>query len=196
MADFDPFSRLVQSQQPIRRKVFISHPHIHQAETDWFVHSFGDVFIAKAVGTFRDDNRIDSSNPEYTMSVIRADYIGDSTVTIVLVGCCTHSRRYVDWEIKGSLMQGKDRLPNGLIAIQMPSSGAAAYLPERFAANWKRDDANCYARYYRYPISKDELRSWIEDAFAARTSRAQLIENRHDTMWGYDHKCEIHGIVH
>lgn len=195
MPDLDPFSRL--SQQLIRRKVFISHSHIHQAETDWFVHSFGDVFITKAVGTFRDDNRIDSTNPDYTMSVIRSEYIGDSTVTIVLLGCCTHSRRYVDWEIKGSLMQGKDRLPNGLIGILMPSAGAAgAHLPERFAANWARDQANCYARYYNYPSSKELLRTWIEDAFAARSSRAHLIKNSNATMWSHNRTCNIHGVIH
>lgn len=69
-----------------------------------------------------DQNFIHSPNPVYVMQCIRRDYIGDSTVTIVLVVGCTHSRRYVDWEIKASLQQAADGSPNGLIGIQMPSS--------------------------------------------------------------------------
>jgi hypothetical protein len=34
------------------------------------------------------------------MSEIRRKYLGNASVTIVLIGSCTHSRRYVDWEIK------------------------------------------------------------------------------------------------
>jgi len=34
------------------------------------------------------------------MRRIREEKLQDSTVTIVLVGNCTNSRRYVDWKIK------------------------------------------------------------------------------------------------
>lgn len=48
------------------------------------------------------DFDFDSNNPEYIMRRIREEKLHDSTVTIVLIGNCTHSRRYVDWEIKAS----------------------------------------------------------------------------------------------
>jgi len=185
---------ILASTQPVRRKVFISHYHLHQAETDAFLRNFGSVFIRKTVGAMGDDNLIDSTNPEYVMRRIREEYIGDSTVTIVLVGSCTHSRRYIDWEIKGSLRQGADSLPNGLLAIQCAPSGAD--LPPRLEANWQSSNINCYAKYYRYPHSHEELRQWIEDANNARTTRAHLIRNSHDTMMSYNSKCRMCGVTH
>jgi hypothetical protein len=193
LAIMDAYSQLFSST-PTRRKVFISHYHRHEAETNTFLRDFGDVFIRKSVGALGDDNLINSNDPEYVMRRIRSEYIGDSTVTIVLVGSCTHSRRYVDWEIKGSLRQGVDSLPNGLLAIQCAPGGAN--LPPRFEANWKKDNTNCYAKYYRYPLSKEELRQWIEDAYSARKSRSNFIRNSHDTMMAYNAKCSVCQITH
>jgi hypothetical protein len=188
---------IVGLNQPVRRKVFISHYHRHQAETDAFLRDFGSVFIRKTVGAMGDDNLIDSTNPEYVMRRIRSEYIGDSTVTIVLVGTCTHSRRYVDWEIKGSLRQGADSLPNGLLAIQYPSClTSGADLPPRLEANWANGNNNCYAKYYRYPNTQEELRQWIEDAYSARTTRSHLIRNSNETMMGYNARCHACGITH
>lgn len=185
---------LFDSSSPVRRKVFVSHYHRHQAETDAFLRDFGSVFIRKTVGALGDDNLINSTDPEYVMRRIRSDYIGDSTVTIVLVGSCTHSRRYVDWEIKGSLRQGEDSRPNGLMAIQCAVGGAL--LPPRFESNWISDNSNCYAKYYRYPTSQEELRQWIEDAYQARTTRAHFIRNPHDTMMSNNAKCRVCGVTH
>lgn len=188
---------ILGSNQPVRRKVFISHYHRHQTETDAFLRDFGNVFIRKTVGALGDDNLINSTDPEYVMRRIRSEYIGDSTVTIVLVGTCTHSRRYVDWEIKGSLRQGVDSLPNGLLAIQYPSCATSgADLPPRFEANWASDNRNCYAKYFRYPTSQEELRQWIEDAYLARKNRSHLIRNSHDTMMSYNAKCNTCGVTH
>ncbi len=64
---------------------------------------------------------INSTDTDYVMKCIRENYLSDSTVTIVLIGSCTHSRRYVDWEIKSSLRQGQYTTPNGLIGILLPS---------------------------------------------------------------------------
>lgn len=190
------FSNTLLGGAPIRRKAFISHYHAHQSETDQFLRDFGDVFIRKIVGALGDENYINSNNPDYVMQRIRADYIGDSTVTIVLVGKCTHSRRYVDWEIKGSLRQGADSLPNGLIGIHMPSGQGGFNPPERLAANWIRENPNCYARCYRYPQNLAELRSWIEDAYSARSARARWISNSHETMLWRNLKCGVCGYTH
>jgi hypothetical protein len=53
----------------------------------------------------------------------------------------------------------------------------------------------CYARYWIAPRSAAELTGWIEDAHAARTTRAELIRNS-ATMMAYNRKCEVHGITH
>lgn len=181
-----------------KRKVFISYYHGDQKYVNDFVRDFGDVFIPKTVGVKDGDFDFDSSSPEYIMRKIREQKLEDSTVTIVLIGNCTHSRRYIDWEIKASLQQGQS-LPNGLIAINLPYLGnKGANLPPRFSENLLRDNNGKdigYARYYTYPSSKASLHEWIEDAYTARTDRANLIHNS-QTMMKYNAKCRVHNITH
>ena len=179
------------------RKVFISYYHGDQAAVNKFVNDFSDVCIFKTIGVKDGDFDFDSNNPQYIMRKIRENKLEDSTVTIVLVGSCTHSRRYVDWEVKASLQQGQT-LPNGLIAINLPYMGTTGNLPPRVSDNVIRDynkkDIG-YARYYSYPTSKRQLEEWIEDAFNARTQRSNLIKNSNEMM-KYNAKCKTHGITH
>jgi hypothetical protein len=181
--------------QPVRRKVFVSHSHIHERENADFLRDFGDVFIAKQLGIFGNEDFINSTNTNYVMQCVRSRYIQDSTVTIVLIGSCVHSRRYIDWEIKASLRLGTDYLPNGLLAITLPSTNGRAHLPERLLANWKEGELNCYASYQSYPNSKEQLRGWIEEAFTRRTTHSHLISNSQE-MWRYNRECKIHGQTH
>lgn len=181
----------------VRRKVFISYYHGDQEAVNKFVRDFGDVFIPKTVGVKDGDFDFDSNDPSYIMRRIREEKLGDSTVTIVLIGSCTHSRRYVDWEIKASLQQGKT-LPNGLLAINLPYMGKEGGLPNRLSLNVTRDSQGNdigYARYYVYPSSKAELKRWIENAHAARTTKAELINNPNEMMH-YNSKCKVHGFTH
>ena len=76
-----------------KRKVFISYYHGDQEAVNKFVRDFGDVFIPKTVGVKDGDFDFDSNDPQYIMRKIREQKLEDSTVTIVLVGSCTHSRR-------------------------------------------------------------------------------------------------------
>jgi len=169
-----------------RRKVFISFYGEDRYEVDQFlaVCDQDEVFIHRALGAYDNDDFIDSTNPEYVMSEIRRTYLADSTVTIVLIGRCTHSRRYVDWELKASLRQGDLYVPNGLLGILLPSAARTrpVYLPPRLAENLDADERQCYARIYEYPESTAEVVDWIEDAFEARSARAHLIENTQDMM--------------
>lgn len=99
--------------------------------------------------------------------------------------------------MKASLQQGQD-LPNGLIAINLPYMGNIGALPPRVLDNRERDcngNEVGYARYYAYPTSKEELRSWIEDAHSARIVRANLIHNSKEMM-KYNAKCRLHNITH
>ncbi len=182
-----------------KRKVFISFHQGDRAEVDNFIKKWADVekvFIPKSLGTSNNDDFINSENTDYVMNQIRSRYLGDSTVTIVLLGTCTHSRRYVDWEIKSSLRQGNDELPNGLLGILLPSmTSGSCHLPQRFKENWNTDSNKSYARYYRAPSSAEQLGGWIEDAFQARTSRTNLIKNSQEMM-KYNAKCEVHSVTH
>jgi len=78
------------------------------------------------------------------MRRIREEKLQDSTVTIVLVGNCTNSRRYVDWKIKAWLQQGQS-IPNGLIAINLSYMRSKGNVPQRLFVlsilwGWKIDN--------------------------------------------------------
>ncbi len=181
----------------IKRRVFISHFRGDRTEVDNFINYFANqlgIFTPYVLGANDNDEFIDSTDTDYVMSKIREKYLKDSTVTIVLMGSCTHSRRYVDWEIKSSLRQG-DYTPNGLLGIVLPSQNNSAHLPPRFLKNWNQEHNNCYARYISYPNSGNELGEWIDDAYSARTSRSNLIENPQEMM-KYNSSCKIHNVTH
>jgi hypothetical protein len=198
---------------PVKRDVFISSFHANRQEVDTFIYRWATVervFTAKALCTFDNDDFINSNDPEYVMGEIRRKYLLNSSVTIVLVGSCTHSRRYVDWELKSSLRCGMN-VPNGLVAFVLPSAMPPANglygplewhqrawpaVPDRLAANWNYfQPDNSYARYYVMPSSADELRQHIESAVWNRTNRAELIKND-ATMMKYNAKCRACGVTH
>ena len=183
---------------PIRRKVFVSYSHLNRQEAKTFVDTFGGpggIFIPKILGVSDTDDFIDSTNTDYVIQRIRDVHIQDSTVTIVLIGECAHSRRYIDWEIKASLAQGEDKLPNGLIAIQLLSAVNGADLPARLLKNWNPEHVNCFARYWRYPPSGELLRQSIEDAFDAKRTRSKWIQNPQEIM-KYNSVCKVHRFTH
>jgi hypothetical protein len=69
-----------------KRKVFVSYCHLDQALADQFVREWRNVFTARALGVSYSDDIINSTNPEYVMAKIREKYLGDSSVTILLIG--------------------------------------------------------------------------------------------------------------
>lgn len=198
---------------PVKRQVFISSFHADRNEVDAFIYRWATaekVFTANALATYENDDFINSADPEYVMSQIRSKYLMSSSVTILLVGKCTHSRRYVDWEIKSSLRQGSNT-PNGLLAFVLPSAMPTDFgllgpipwaqrawpaIPDRLAANWNYLQPDiCYAQYYVMPTSADELRQHIEAAVKRRTNRAHLIQND-ATMMKYNARCRVCGVTH
>ena len=192
----DYYTRLLAEEAAkaaARRKCFISYYSGDKAAVDRFIADFSNVFIPKAIGVSDGDDFINSTDSDYVMAKIREKYLGDSTVTLCLIGKCTHSRRYVDWEIKTTLRRG-NYIPNGLVGILLPEMDSA-HLPSRFQENWNKDESNGYAIYRSYPKSEDSLRSWIENAYLRRTSHANLIVNTQE-MYKYNKKCAVHGVTH
>lgn len=199
MADLTEILRRMAAEEAAkkasRRKCFISYYAGDSDEVNKFVEDFSDVFIPKVIGVSEGDDFIDSNSSDYVMSKIREKYLGDSTITICMIGACTHSRRYVDWELKTTLRQGT-YTPNGLIGIVLPSLGNSAHLPSRFKDNWnKEDESKGYSIYRSYPTSNDILRNWIESAFERRTSHAKYISNSQE-MFKRNHKCLVHEKTH
>lgn len=181
-----------------KRRVFISHHQSDNNEVNKFIDEFANtykVFTPYVLGANSNYDMINSSNPAYVIAQIREKYLKDSTVTIVLIGSCTHSRRYIDWEIKSSLRQSNIESPNGTIAILLPSMGTSGHLPERLRDNWNKENKDCFARYYSYPTSANQLGGWIDDAYNARTTRSKFIVNSQDIM-KYNGKCKVCAETH
>jgi hypothetical protein len=193
----DYFSQMLEAERSraARRKCFISYYGADSREVERFLADFGDAFIPKILGVSDGDDLIDSDDADYIMARIREKYLGDSTVTICLLGSCTHSRRYIDWEIKSSLRQGS-YTPNALLGLLLPSQGSSVHLPQRLRDNWnEKNEAEGYALYRAYPKSVDELKMWIETAYARRETHAKLIVNS-KAMFKYNHACEVHNVCH
>lgn len=164
----------------VRHKVFISYHHADQGVVDDFVKQFDQrrqIFIRRVLGgELATDVTINSTKTEYVMRRIRELYLEDSTVTIVMIGENTWGRRYVDWEIASSLRQGPVAgAPNGLIGILLPGR-TTGKLPDRFYDNYAPGNSG-YGKFYRYPTSAAELKSWIDSAFHSRLTRRNLIKN-------------------
>ena len=172
--------QLTEAQKAIRHKCFVSFHQADEAEVDTFIEDFEDIFIPRVLGVSDEDDFIDSDDTDYVMDQIREKYLTDSTVTIVLVGKCSWARRYVDWEVYSTLRNDKNNRRSGLMAITLPS--AADYSkkqpPPRVDDNV--DGENGYARWWKYPTSGTGLRSHIDGAFDARTSKPHLIDNTRD----------------
>jgi len=176
----------------VRRKVFVSYDSADVRSVENFIGRWTNadrVFIPRYIGCF-DENIINSGDTDYVMGRIRREYLGDSTVTLVLVGKCTHSRRYIDWEIKASLRQGQSYLPNGLLAVALPGY-RSLHLPERLRLNVD----SRYAKFCIYPGSAGELAACIEDAYNASVDHPELIVNPADS-WRYNRCCLECGITH
>ena len=171
----------------VRHRCFLAHHAEDAEEVLSFVEAHQDVIIPISIGV-EDDDFIDSQNDDYVMSQIRAKYLGASTVTIVLVGQCTWARKYVDWEIYSSLRSSSSSSVNGLISVRM-ASGNNAQRPPRLNANIAGPSGkDGYARAYSYPTSPTSLRTMVEDAFIARTTRKHLIATA-TPRWTYNRSC-------
>ncbi|MCY8343628.1 TIR domain-containing protein [Bacillus haynesii] len=94
-------------------KTFISYHHKNEQDLkDELIKRYGgDDFIDKSVK----DGDIDTNLSEETiMRKIKEDFLGESTVTLVLIGFETAQRPFVNSEIQASLWGNN---PNGLLAV-------------------------------------------------------------------------------
>lgn len=62
----------------------------------------------------------DGLGDEAIRALIRDYYLRDSTVTILLVGTETKSRKHVDWEIYSSMFDGKINKKSGILVVILP----------------------------------------------------------------------------
>lgn len=161
-----------------RHRCFISYHHDDENEVRDFIDTFDhghNVFISRGIGAAMPGDVLGSSSFDYIAQRIRALYLNDSTVTIVMIGRCTWARQFVDWEVAASLRNTTNSRRNGLMAITLPSATSYGKLPTRVSDNVNGDAG--YARWWQYPSSTDALADIIEIAHAARTGFADSINN-------------------
>ena len=63
----------------------------------------------------------DAVDDQTIRETIRDEYLRDSTVTIVLVGTETSTRKHVDWEIYSSMFDGRVNKKSGILVINLPT---------------------------------------------------------------------------
>lgn len=161
-----------------RHKCFVSYRVTDSAEVESFLDSFGAEFIPRSVGVTEEDDFVQSTDDEYIKRRIRELYLTDSTVTIALLGSCTWSRKFIDWELSSSLRNDTNNRRSGLLVIPLPSMNNTATLPARVRDNWVEDDsAASYALYKSYPTTAAGLRADIDAVFTARTAKADKADN-------------------
>jgi len=108
-------------------KVFISYHHandqVYKEALMQLNRDYG-LFIDLSVDTGDIDENLDD---QAIRQIIRDDYLRDSVVTIVLVGIETKNRKYVDWEIYSSMINGKINKRSGILVINLPCTNCNYY---------------------------------------------------------------------
>lgn len=167
-----------RKRDPARHRCFVSYHAEDMDEVEKFIVDFGSEFFAQSVGVTIEDDFVESDNEEYIKRRIRDKYLSGTTVTILLLGKCTWSRKFVDWEISSSLRNDFVNKRNGLLVYPLPSMDNMAQLPSRVLDNWvENSPTESYARYQAYPTSPTMLRSNIEQAFSDRSAKQSLVDN-------------------
>lgn len=153
-------------------KTFVSYHHENdQWDRDKFETLFAahyGVFIAKSVqiGDIDPNLSVDSIRRK-----IREDYLGDSTVTVVLVGKETWKRKHVDWEIGATIRNTKLNPRSGLLGIILPDHpdyGRDQYDPYKVPPRLHHNAKCKYAAIYDWSDNPVSVAGWIEAAYQRR----------------------------
>ena len=156
-----------------KHKVFVSYHHARdQKYADMLRRALAGDMVDKSVHERDIDDR--NIKTATIRQKIRDDFIADATVTIVLVGPETYTRKHVDWEIGSSLRKTKKNPRCGLLGILLPNHPdhrkrrRDSLIPPRLAANLKGQDP--YAQTYNWPENNSlvRIRKWIHEAFLRR----------------------------
>lgn len=147
--------------QPIRRKIFISY---HHDNDQWYYNQFCQIFADtyEAVQDNSLDRLIGSEDCDYVMRRIREEFITGTSCTLVLCGPGTRWRKYVDWEIKGTLDK-----QHGLIGVNLPNNPGdpqgRVHKPDRLQDNIDSGYA-LWIMWENLAKGTDYLKACIEEA--------------------------------
>ena len=138
-----------------RHKVFIScyynkGGHYKRLLEDW--NESADIFVNESV---QEHEIHDSYTDETIRRIIRDYYIRDSTVTIVLCGPETRTRKFVDWELHATMYDTQKNPKGGILVISLPSADNCEYTAP--------GDEYLVPDAYRYRTG--HCQDWLEEHF-------------------------------
>ncbi|NOU60821.1 TIR domain-containing protein [Marinifilum caeruleilacunae] len=155
--------------------------HLFSLNTDGFVNKAvndGDIALGLKTETIRQK--------------IRDEFIADATVTVVLIGPKTWSRKYVDWEIGSSIRASQKNPRCGLIGIFLPTHpdyGKPNYHPNIIPPRLYDNHKNGFASLHHWSENPEIVQGWIHDAFVRRNrinpdnSYPSFINNKSANGW-------------
>jgi hypothetical protein len=160
--------------KPIKHRVFVSYHHRgDQAYYDAFSRLYHDTYEVIYDNSL--ERKIDSDNVDYVMQQIREKFIIGTSCTVVLVGAQTWGRKYVDWEIKGTLDK-----QHGLIGVWLPTIARnlrnEMIVPDRLLDNIQSGFA-VWLSWAELMSGTTALDGYIR---VAKSKRGSLINNRRD----------------
>ncbi len=108
-------------------RVFISYHHSNDQvykESLLELNKQHSLFIDASVDT----GDVSDGLPDETIrTLIRDDYLRNSTVTILLVGSESKKRKHIDWEIYSSMYDGLKNKKSGVLVINLPAAGSISH---------------------------------------------------------------------
>jgi MTH538 TIR-like domain (DUF1863) len=154
-----------------KRRIFVSYHHGgDRAYYDAFSRTFCDQYDVIEDNSL--DRTIDSDDVDYVRRRLSENCITGSSCTIVLVGCNTWGRKFVDWEIDVTLEK-----EHGLIGVMLPTG--LNKLPARL---WDNVHTN-YAPTYSWAQIRASAAALMHAIEFANSRPKYLIDNRRERRY-------------
>jgi len=174
LADLVSTSRV----DPTRLTCFVCYHDADFSDVESFIRQYGTEFVPRCIGVNEKDGFVGSLDDHYIVSRVREEILGDSTVTILLLGMETWHQRFVDWEIAASFHETPVRSRNGIVAMPLPSMGNRAVLPARIRDNvLGADGEKSSVLYASYPAGRESLRTLLDRADKSRFAETTVVDN-------------------
>ena len=176
-----------------RHRVFVSYYHSEdQRYRELFEDMFSDYYDIMVSNSVQLGDIDPNLKTETIRQIIREKYLGDSTVTVVLVGAHTWQRKFVDWEIGSSIRETQNSTRSGLLGILLPTYPGYVtntYNPHTIPPRLHKNIVCDFATIHRWSDNPDQVQSWIHEAFLRRdkvttdNSYPSFKQNRSGERW-------------
>src|SRR5690554_5625983 len=98
-----------------KHKVFISYHHMNDQDYKNSLCTLARMYNIFEDASVNTGGISDELTDQQIRTIIRDDYLRDSSVTIILVGTETKYRKHVDWEIYSSMYNGAKNKKSGIL---------------------------------------------------------------------------------